>query len=159
MSNYFSLRFQDTMKALIWHCKRFRVGNIEHSTRMAPIDYQTECIDETNAITVWVTVETKGDINFLEELMKDIELMCEIHGTNNIIIAPFAHLSELHCKRKNSYSILKNLAISLKDKGLVVKLVHFGSYKDMEFFSESHAEQVRFRTYPKPVWKSSLKSD
>jgi len=149
------------MKVLMWHCKKFRISNIKHSTRMNIIDNQINEIDEMDemdemdVIVPCITIESAEDSLFLEDLIEEIAEMSAIHQTKKIIVAPFGHLSHLCCARKKAYHILQTLVTMLKEKGFVTKLVHFGSHKDTEFLSESHPEQVRFRTYPKPVWKLS----
>ena len=143
------------MKVLIWHCKKFRISNIKHSTRMNIIDNNINGIDEIDVIVPCITIESAEDSQFLEDLIEEIAEMSVIHQTKRVIVAPFGHLSHLCCTRKKAYHILQTLVTMLRNRGFVTKLVHFGSHKDTEFLSESHPEQVRFRTYPKPVWKLS----
>lgn len=141
------------MKVLLWHCSKYKISNINHSTRMKLIDSNFSDFDLNNVIVPWITIESANDINFLDELIDEIAIMKSIHQTNYVAVTPFGHLSSLHCSRKVAYEILKKLVDTLNSKEFIASMIHFGSYKDLEFMSESHPEQVKFREYPKPHYK------
>jgi hypothetical protein len=122
---------------------------------MKTIDHRNGGVDAENVIVPWITIESSEDTVFLEELAEEILIMSKTHNTNHVVILPFAHLSNVHCKRRIAYDILQKLVKVLEEKSFTVDMVHFGSYKDTEFLSESHPDQVKFRTYPKPDYASS----
>ena len=140
------------MKVLMWHCAKFRLGNINHSHRIKAIDHRNNDISEQNVIVPWITVESEKDIFFLDDVIQEIEKMSATYNTKLVVITPFGHLSNTHCNKKKAYEILQTLTQRLVDKMFAAQLAHFGSYKDVEFLSEAHPEQVKFRTYPKPVY-------
>ena len=85
------------MKVLIWYCEKFAIKDIQDSSRMNKIDENENLIDDNNVIVPWITIETKEDSNYFEDLLKELKLVKSIYNTNKVIILPFAHLSSIWC--------------------------------------------------------------
>ncbi|MFH0906232.1 MAG: threonyl-tRNA synthetase editing domain-containing protein [archaeon] len=134
------------MKALIWHCKYFKIKNHKLFLNIT-IDQEPKNIEENNVIVPWITIETQKDEKCFKKILKDIIFLKERFNTNKVILTPFAHLSNKNADINISYEILNKLEIFLTKNNFNVTRVHFGSSKDTFFESEADKYQVIFRSY------------
>lgn len=139
------------MKCLIWYCKKYYLGNIQQSNRLKEkLDNNENEINEENTFAIWITIEIESDYNYFENLLKDLNELKGHFKTNKIILTPFAHLANPQVSFKTAFRILCDLETFLKQNNFDVKKAHFGSAKDLKFFSPADPKQVVFRSYPKP---------
>lgn len=139
------------MKCLIWYCKELFVGNITYTDKLSkPIDKNIENINETNVLMPLVTIEKENDYNYFDDFLIDLKELKLHFNTKKIILSPFVHLSNSQIPFKNAYRIICDLESYLKTNDFEVKRAHFGSAKDLKFFSPADPKQVVFRSYPKP---------
>ncbi len=139
------------MKILIWHCQEIFIGNIKKINEdLLNIDNKIEEISEKNVIVPWVTIESESDYNYFEDLLIDLKKLCKRFKTNKIVLIPFAHFSNKIPLNKISFRIISDLENYLIQNNLKVSRAHFGSAKDIRFFSPADSKQVLFKQYPKP---------
>lgn len=139
------------MICLIWHLKNLYIGNVINSDRIKEIkqdDVTNLEIDGENVISPWVTVESKDDIEYFDLFLKDILFLKKRFNTNKIIIMPFAHLTNKICKKEHAFYVITKLKNFLIKNGFECNVAHFGSGKDVKFFSESDKYQAIYRKYP-----------
>lgn len=137
------------MKALLCHCKKFRTKVINLSS--APHDIDPEPINERtvetkDSIAVLVTVE-KGDST--EEkaplLAEEVRKMSKDIGHTNIVLLPFAHLSNRLADSRTAIDFMSVLETELKDFN--IDRVHFGSDKELLLDIYGHRGNVRYREF------------
>ncbi len=139
------------MKCLIWYCKELYMGNVHPSERIKEeLDKKELDINENNIIMPWVTIETENDYNYFEDFLETINEMKNHFNSNKIALTPFAHLANSQVSFKTAFRIICDLEEFLKQKGFTVIKGHFGSAKDLRFYSPADTKQVVFRSYPKP---------
>ncbi len=145
------------MKTLFWFCKELYIGNIIHSPKVKIKDVALEDIDVKESIMVWITVESKKDIDYFSEIELDLRFLCKRFNTKTVVIIPFAHLTNKVAGHDISFNVIELLQKYILDKGYVVKRANFGSSKDLKFFSPSDAYQVVFRSYPLTGFEENFK--
>src|SRR3989344_9357264 len=86
------------MRSLLFHCKEYKAKVTGLSNR--PRDIQPEKLEEKeqksqNCIVAFITVEKDDDITKTsEKIVEEILKFSSEVGHNNVVIAPFAHLSK-----------------------------------------------------------------
>lgn len=138
------------MIALIWYCKKLEIGKVKPNLfsmkRKIDLD-KFKKIKEKKVITPWITIESKDDEKCFVDFEKDIKELCEHFKTKKIVLLPFVHLNSRIPPYENSYELLVKLEIFLSNLDYDVKLAHFGSAKDLKFFSPADEKQVVLRNY------------
>lgn len=148
------------MKALIWFCKEFKIGNVILSEKTKKIEQEnitSENISKKDVIVPWITIEGKKDLDYFSFFLKDIVFLKERFKTNKIILLPFAHLTEKIASREVSFSILLKLKDFLKENDFDCSMAHFGSSKDVLINCPADSYQIVFRSYPLKSFKKDFK--
>ncbi|MEK6918294.1 MAG: threonyl-tRNA synthetase editing domain-containing protein [Nanoarchaeota archaeon] len=138
------------MKALLFHCKNYatRVDRLSN----LPKDIEPEEIKEKeqkcgDCIVSLITIEKGDDIeetssNIAEEISK----FCDEVGHKNIVLLPFAHLSNNLAKAKDGIKALDLIENKLKKKFDVMR-AHFGSHKSLLLDIYGHVGNARYREF------------
>lgn len=138
------------MRALLFHCHNYKVRVDKLANR--PEDITPEEIKEKeqickDCIVVLTTIEKEDKIeDFCSKLVNEISRMSKEVGHKNIVILPFAHLSNNLAKAKEGI-----LAINLIEKklqeGFNVIRAHFGSHKSLLLDIYGHPGNARYREF------------
>ena len=138
------------MKALLFHCKNYRVKIDKLANR--PEDITPEEVKEKeqickNCIVVLTTIE-KGDNleKTTSSLSEEISKMCKDVGHASIVILPFAHLSNNLAKSEEGVRAINLLEEKLAKNHKVVR-AHFGSHKSLLLDIYGHPGNARFREF------------
>lgn len=137
------------MKALLLHCKNYNIdigllANRPHDIKPEPVTARNH--KSANCVVAMITVE-RGDTNdSTVRLVDDIQKMASDVGRRDIILLPFAHLSNKLANSELSLNILNNLQHSFSDD-FHVERSHFGSHKAFMLDVFGHAGNARFREY------------
>ncbi|MFI5271332.1 MAG: threonyl-tRNA synthetase editing domain-containing protein [Candidatus Saccharimonadales bacterium] len=137
------------MKALFLHCKNYRIAVGKLANR--PANIHPEPVTETtqeqdNCVVVLITVEKGDGVESTSGIISEITKMAHDVGHNNIVVFPFAHLSNNLAESEISISILENIKEKLSDE-FNVKRGHFGSHKEFMLDVFGHPGNARFREY------------
>ena len=97
------------MKTLFWFCKELYIGNIIHSPKVKIKDVALEDIDVKESIMVWITVESKKDIDYFSEIELDLRFLCKRFNTKTVVIIPFAHLTNKVAGHDISFNVIELL--------------------------------------------------
>ncbi|MFA5061077.1 MAG: threonyl-tRNA synthetase editing domain-containing protein [Candidatus Pacearchaeota archaeon] len=139
------------MKTLLFHCKRYVTKIVRISNRPGKINpekinrkrtFSNECI------VVLLTIEKRDKINkCCPELKKEIVKMVREVGHKNIVLLPFAHLSNKLADSKKSLGGLNYLEKSLQEENFSVLRDHFGSHKSLLLDIYGHPGNARYREF------------
>ncbi len=138
------------MRALLFHCKKYGVEISELATR--PKDITPEEVKEKrqnckDCIVAFVTVEKHDDIKKTSSgLVKEIIKMCKEVGRDNVMIVPFAHLSNNLADTDDGLKAISLIENDLKDYVAVAR-THFGSHKSLLLDVYGHPGNVRYREF------------
>lgn len=138
------------MRSLLFHCKNYETTILKLANR--PKNITPEKVNHTtkkckNCIVILITVEKDDEsIKIIPQLTKDIISMSKEIKRNNIVILPFAHLSNNLATTKDGIKFLNELEIALKDK-IIVDRDHFGSHKELLLSLYGHPGNARYREY------------
>ncbi len=146
------------MKALIWHCKKFNMGNSKPTKKFNCVDFEITNIFEKNVLAIFISIENIGDTAYFFDLLSDLKKLSLRFDTNKIIIIPFVHFITKIPPIKEAFEVINKFYAFLAYEGYVVKKAHFGSSKDIELMSPSDPFQVVFRSYPSEVNFKSKKN-
>jgi threonyl-tRNA synthetase len=137
------------MKALLFHCKRYGVKVGKLSNR--PKDIHPEKIKKKNqnckdCIVVFLTVEKDdGSADSAKQISKEIKKMSEEIGHKNVVLLPFAHLSNNLAQSEKVLQTLELIEKSLSEYN--VSRSHFGSHKSLLLDVYGHPGNARFREF------------
>jgi len=138
------------MRALLFHCKNY-VTKIEKLSNR-PVDIEPEKVREKeqackDCIVSLVTIEEGDDVKKVSSgLAKEISKMSKEVGHDNIVVLPFAHLSNKLAKARDGIKALDLIEKKLKKKFNVVR-AHFGSHKSLLLDIYGHLGNVRYREF------------
>jgi threonyl-tRNA synthetase len=138
------------MRALLFHCKNYGVKIGKLADR--PKDITPEEISQNeqhckDCIVALVTVEKDDDIKRTSSgLSAEIAKMCQEVGQKNIVILPFAHLSNNLAKAKDGIKIISLIEENLKEEFNVMR-AHFGSHKELLLDIYGHPGNARYREF------------
>jgi hypothetical protein len=137
------------MKSLLLHCKNYHIKIGLLANR--PINVKPEVVTEntqsqTDCIVALVTVEKEDTVESTTPLAGEIKKFADEVGRKNIVILPFAHLSNNLASSEISIPILENIKTRLIGE-FNVKRGHFGSHKEYLLDVYGHAGNTRFREY------------
>ncbi len=139
------------MKALLFHFKKYKVKFVEYSNKSIVNKIENEEIFQTinNGILVFVTIEENDNVKKIyKSLEKDIIDFLNQTWAENIVVCPFAHLSnkiEKWIKSIEWFDYIKK-SISKKHKENVY-FSHFWSDKELFLDIFWHKGNIRFREY------------
>jgi threonyl-tRNA synthetase len=138
------------MKSVLLHCKNYKskIGKLaNHPTDISPEPIKEKKQSEKNCIVALITVE-KGDNpkRCSEELDKEISAFAQDVKVKNIVIIPFAHLSNNPADSKTEIKFFEYLQDQLA-YNLNVTRGHYGSDKALLLDIKGHKGNVRFREF------------
>ncbi len=108
-------------------------------------DQKQECND---CIVAFVTVEKKDEpILVAKGLAEEIIKMCKEVGSENVVLVPFAHLSNKIAGSEKGLSALNRIEANLGKEKVNVKRSHFGSNKSLLLDVFGHAGNARYREF------------
>jgi len=100
-----------------------------------------------DCVVVLVTLEKNDDIEKVSfELSKEVAKMCEEVGHKNVVILPFAHLSNNLANAKDGIKAMNAIEKELKKKYNVLR-AHFGSHKELLLDVYGHPGNARYREF------------
>ncbi len=138
------------MKALLFHCKEYETKIDRISNR--PNDIKPEEIQEKeqkceDCIVVLVTIEKDDKIEGASSaLAEEISKMSKDVTHKNIVILPFAHLSNNLAKSKNAIGAINLIEEKLKKQFHLIR-AHFGSHKSLLLNIYGHPGNARYREF------------
>ena len=137
------------MKVLLLSCKQFRSRITGLATRPAGVVAEPVTRTEyhlSKCIIALITVESSDDSqNSVQQLEREIRGFVNDTGIRNVVLFPFAHLSNRLCSSDQAVRFLNMLESRLTD--LQVMRVHFGSHKSLLLDIHGHKGNVRFREF------------
>jgi threonyl-tRNA synthetase len=140
------------MRSLLLHCKKFDANITGLATRgidVAPEELSAKTFNQNKCITAFITVEDTDNINNVAlKITKEIEKFCTETNESDIVLAPFAHLSNKLAPFKIGIEFFDILEKALKEKEIYnVSRVHFGSDKELLLHLFGHPGNVRYREF------------
>ena len=140
----------EPMRSVLFHCKEYRSEFDSLATR--PKDVTPEKINERvqnsqDCVVALINVEKGDDIkNSSIALAQEITQMGENVGRKNVVIVPFAHLSNKLAKSKDAIKAL-DIIQEMLEKQFNLTRVHFGSHKSLLLNVKGHQGNVRYREF------------
>ena len=138
------------MRALLFHCKNYGVKIDRMSDR--PEDIAPEEVSENeqsckDCIVALVTVEKNDDAQKTSSgLSEEVAKMCLEVGHKNVVILPFAHLSNNLAKSSDGIKIISMIVDNLKVDFDIIR-AHFGSHKELLLDIYGHPGNARYREF------------
>jgi threonyl-tRNA synthetase len=138
------------MRVLLFHCRDY-VTRVERLSNK-PDGIEPEEVKEReqkcrDCLVCLVTVEKRDDIKKVSlNLAKEISKMSREVGHKNVVLLPFAHLSNKLSGTKKGIKVLDLIEKRLKKKFKVVR-AHFGSHKSLLLDVYGHLGNVRYREF------------
>ena len=138
------------MRALLFHCRNYGVKIDRLANR--PKDITPEEVKEKeqsckDCIVVLTTIEKEDKIEqFCSQLVDEITKMSQEVGCKNIVILPFAHLSNNLAKAKDAIKAITLIEDKLKNNYNVIR-AHFGSHKSLLLDIYGHPGNARYREF------------
>ena len=109
------------------------------------VENEQSCKD---CVVALVTVEKNDDAEKTSSgLSKEVAKMCQEVGHKNIVILPFAHLSNNLAKAKDGIKIISLIEDNLKKEWSVIMRAHFGSHKSLLLDIYGHPGNARYREF------------
>jgi threonyl-tRNA synthetase len=138
------------MKVLMFHCKEYKIEITGLSNRpkdISPEDIKDRFQKVENCLVIMITVEKGDDIKKTSEnISREIINFSKETGHKNIVLLPFAHLSNNLADSKLTINFFDALTNLLKDKLNIVR-THFGSDKALLLDILGHKGNARFREF------------
>ncbi len=122
------------MRGIILNLKRLESEDIRKSTRPFGIkkhrEFEKEVKKFSDIIGIFICVEKGDKINYLNSLInRIIEINNQFYKLSEIIIIPFAHLSNKLETPEKAKKIIENLKDKLELKGFKTNKIIFGTHK------------------------------
>ena len=139
------------MRALLFHCQNYGVKIDRLANR--PEDITPEEVKEKeqnckDCVVALITVEKEDKIEqFCSQLVDEIAKMSDEVGHEDIVILPFAHLSNNLAKAKDGIKAMQIVEDSLREKNYKVMRAHFGSHKSLLLDIHGHPGNARYREF------------
>lgn len=138
------------MRALLFHCKKYRVKIDQLANR--PKNIKPENVSEKeqickDCVVALITIEKSDNLkeNCLK-LSKEISQLSTETKHNNIVLLPFAHLSNNLASTEESIEALDLIEGLLRDKHKITRS-HFGSHKELLIDTYGHPGNARYREF------------
>lgn len=134
----------------MFHCENYKVKVSKLANR--PKDIISEDIKEKeqeckDCIVVLTTIEKGDDIQkFSSSLVDEINKMSKEVGHKNIVILPFAHLSNNLARAKEGIEAINLIEEKLKKDHSPIR-AHFGSHKSLLLDIYGHPGNARYREF------------
>lgn len=137
------------MRLLILDCKKFNY-RLDHKTPVAEeISDDMTQKDFENPLMIFATVEC-GDMEKKnsQKIAEDIKKIASKIGVKQIILNPFAHLSNKLAKKDEAITLLDELADELrKSEEFEIERSVFGWYKEFSIDVKAHDSSQIYREY------------
>lgn len=138
------------MRAILFHTKKYGAVFDSFATRPAQVRPEQEIKTDQrseNCVTVLLTVEKRDDIECVSSgLAQEINKMCTDVGRDQIVLVPFAHLSNTLADSDLAQNVLSQIEYLLKKDFRVIR-AHFGSHKSLLLDVYGHPGNVRYREF------------
>ncbi len=138
------------MRALLFHCQNYGVKIDRLANRPEEITAEEVKEKEQNCkdcIVVLITIEKNDNLKkFCSHLVDEIAKMSQEVGHKNIVILPFAHLSNNLAKAKDGIKAI-GLIEEILQKSYNVMRAHFGSHKSLLLDIYGHPGNARYREF------------
>ena len=138
------------MRALLFHCKRYNTKIDRLSNRpekISPEEVKKKSQSAKDCIVSLITVEEKDNLKKVcPQISKEISKMSKEIGHPNIVILPFAHLSNKLADSKKGISAINEIEKNLKENHNVIR-AHFGSHKSLLLDLYGHPGNARYREF------------
>ena len=138
------------MRSLLFHCKNYGVKIDRMSDR--PEDIAPEKVSKNeqsckDCVVALVTVEENDDAQKTSSgLSEEVAKMCLEVGHKNVVILPFAHLSNKLAKSSDGIKIISMIVDNLKEDFDIIR-AHFGSHKELLLDIYGHPGNARYREF------------
>lgn len=138
------------MRALLAHCKEYGIVIGRLSTRPKgivpePVREKSQLVED--CLVALVTVEEGDSIDKVSSgIAKEIIKMAEQTYCKDVVILPFAHLSNKIAHYAKATECLKLIEDKAKSS-LNVKRAHFGSHKELLLHLYGHPGNIRYREF------------
>lgn len=140
------------MRSLLFHCKNYKIEIGHLATR--PNNIKPEKVKEKeqscqNCVVAFITIEL-GDKKeeCCPQICEEIAKVSQETKHNNVVIFPFAHLSNNLATSEDAINILNCIETTLKSNTkLNVLRAHFGSDKAVLLDVYGHAGNTRYREF------------
>jgi threonyl-tRNA synthetase len=136
------------MRALLLHCKQYgiKIGKMSNRPEdIAPEEVQEKEQNCKDCVVALITVEKNDDVEKSSAIIsEEVSQMCQEVGHNNVVVLPFAHLSNNLAKSEDGIKIISSIENSLKKKFNVFR-AHFGSHKELLLDIYGHPGNARYR--------------
>lgn len=138
------------MRALLFHCRNYRVKINKLANRPNNIIPENVNENEQNlrdCIVVLITIEKNDEFeNVSKKLSKEITRMTKDIGRNDVVILPFAHLSNNLANSKDCVETLNLIEEKIKNDCNIMR-AHFGSHKSLLLDIYGHPGNARYREF------------
>ena len=138
------------MRALLFHCHNYGVkidGLANRPKDITPEEVKEKEQSCKDCIVVLTTIEKEDKIEqFCSQLVDEITKMSKEVGHKNIVILPFAHLSNNLAKAKDGIKAMTLIEDKLKKNYKVIR-AHFGSHKSLLLDIYGHPGNARYREF------------
>ncbi len=138
------------MKALILHANKFATKviaksnwprGIEPEKRKSTSEEMKECL------VIFFCVEQADSEKQLEKLYQEILKTADEVKTNNLIIAPFVHLSKNIAEPNVAKELYEKLLRKFEKTAFTIKSSHFGYHKSLLLDIKGHPGSFRYREF------------
>jgi threonyl-tRNA synthetase len=138
------------MKCLLLHARKYQIRITGLATR--PLGVLPEPLKESfqnvdNAVVAFVTMEDGDTFEMASQASADIRMFAKEVGEQQIVLAPFAHLSNRLADSLSARKLFDEIQAKLTSDGLKTVRTHFGSDKDLLLEVFGHPGNIRFREY------------
>ncbi len=138
------------MRALLFHCHNYAVKIDRLANRpedITPEEVKEKEQDCKDCIVVLTTIEKEDKIErSSSQLADEIAKMSREVGHKNIVILPFAHLSNNLARAEEGIKAISLIEDRLKDDYNVLR-AHFGSHKSLLLDIYGHPGNARYREF------------
>lgn len=140
------------MKMMLWDCSRHKSKVTGLSTRgvgeLVVDDMTTEPLILKDVLVAFLTVEHGDGPEAAAEATIEIIRSAKDQGRKNVLVVPFAHLSDQLASMSEGRKLIESVYEQLQKKfsGSVFK-EHFGSDKSLSIDLVGHPGNVRFRSF------------
>ena len=138
------------MRALLFHCKEYgiKIGKMADRPKgIIPEQVQEKEQHCKDCVVALITVEKDDDSEkFASRLSEEISKMCEEVGHKNVVVFPFAHLSNNLAEAKKGIETITRIKNSFEKEYTVMK-AHFGSHKELLLNIYGHPGNARYREF------------
>lgn len=124
------------MKGLVWNCKEVEW-----------IYTDSEVFSKKSCLLVYVCCETGDNHKEIGEVTRRImQLNRKRYGKSEVVIFPFAHLSQDIMEKKGALELLKKIQKKLKEN-INVSIMGFNKRKEIKIHLLPHNEDVSYFSY------------